>query len=111
MKTPMPSSIAVGVYDIRVKHLDVSDAEKNYGTFDSQRLEIKLRPAFASSVQMADTLLHEVIHSLWHFSNLDPKMGEERIVATLSTQLCGVFRANKQFTAWLLEALHAPGPK
>lgn len=87
--------------------LDASDAEKNFGSFHPECMEIRLRPKFASQQIAADTLLHEVIHAVWHVAGCNPKDGEERLVATLASNLCAVIKSNPDLIKWLGVALNA----
>ncbi len=48
----MPSSVRVGPYDVKIRELDPSDAEKNYGLFHSEKMEIHLRKEFSSPQQI-----------------------------------------------------------
>ena len=104
-----PSSVQIGPYDIPIKTLDQSDAEKDFGQFHPECMEIRLRPSFASEQIAADTLLHEAIHAVWHVAGCNIKDGEERLVATLSTALCAVIKANPDLMAWLQSALSKRG--
>lgn len=101
----MPSSVTVGPYVIAIKELVGTDMERDYGHFDSVKMEIRLQKEFATPQQAADTLLHEVLHAVWHIAGLNHKDGEERLVASLSTQICAVVRQNPDIVRWLQKAL------
>ncbi len=101
----MPSSVRVGPYDIKIRELDPSDAEKNYGEFHSEKMEIRLRKEFSSPQQAADTLLHEILHAVWMIGGLSHRDGEERLVASLATQICAVVRQNPDIVKFLQKAL------
>ncbi len=101
----MPSYVRVGPYDVRIRELDPSDAEKNYGLFHSEKMEIHLRKEFSCPQQAADTLLHEILHAVWHIAGMNHKDGEERLVATLATQICAVVRQNPEIVKFLQMAL------
>ncbi len=101
----MPSHVIVGPYDVAIKELDSSDAEKNYGLFNSEKMEIRLRKEFSSPQQAADTLLHEILHAVWHISGMSHKDGEERLVSSLATQICAVVRQNPGIIDWLQSSL------
>ena len=100
-----PTSVTVGPYDIPIKTLDPSDAEKNFGQFHPECMEIRLRPTFSSQQIAADTVLHEVIHGIWHVHGCNIKDGEERLVATIATGLCAVIKSNPDLVAWMQAAL------
>ena len=101
----MPLYVSIGPYDIPIRELDPSDSEKNYGLFHSEKMVILLRKEFSSPQQAADTLLHEVLHAVWHIAGMNHKDGEERLVATLATQLCAVVRQNPNLVSFLQGAL------
>jgi hypothetical protein len=68
-------------------------------------MEIRLRKEFSSPQQAADVLLHEILHAVWHVGGMNHKDGEERLVATLATQLCAVVRQNPNLVTFLQGAL------
>ena len=106
-KMKMPTSVIVGPYDIKIGELDPSESEHHYGMFNSQKMEIRLCKEFSSPVRAADTLLHEVIHSIFHIANIttaNPE-DEERLVTSLSTQICAVVRQNPDLIKYLQESL------
>ena len=101
----MPTTVRVGPHDIPIRTLDAAGAEKNFGEFHSEHMEIRMRPAFASTQQAAETALHEVMHAVWHLAGCQAKDGEERLVTVISTYLCAVIKYNPELISWMQEAL------
>lgn len=48
-----------------------------------------------------NTLLHEVLHAIWHAYDLGDAASEEPAVTRLSTGLAAVFSDNPEFVAWI----------
>ena len=50
----------------------------------------------------ADTLLHEILHAIFHMADIDAeKDGEERIVSRLAPMMVQVWRDNSELRKWL----------
>ncbi len=103
----IPSSVIVGPYDIKIGELDPSESEQHYGMFNSQKMEIRLCKEFSSPQRAADTLLHETIHAIFHVANITTASPEEeeRLVTSLSTQICAVVRQNPDLIKFLQASL------
>lgn len=103
----LPKSVQVGphvysVVDEERAVLALRD-EGKYGITRLERLEIHIDPN-AAHTQVADTLLHEVMHCIWDQGGLrteDPAL-EERVICSLATGLLDVLRANRKFANFLL---------
>ena len=105
---PMPISICIGPYDVPVHIMPqgTADAEKNFGSFHSELMEIRMRPAFSSDQQAADTLLHECLHAIVSVHGMDiRKDGEERTVTVLATALSALIKFNPDLISYLKDAL------
>ena len=50
---------------------------------------------------LADTLLHEIMHAVWHYMGLNEKHEEESVVNRLSTGLTQVFCDNPSLLKWI----------
>ena len=105
---PMPSSIRIGPYDVPINFMPIGtvDAEKNFGSFHSESMEIRLRSVFASDQMVADTLLHECLHAIVSVHGMDiRKDGEERTVTVLATSLSALIKFNPDLISYLQDAL------
>lgn len=97
----LPRSIRIGPLDFKIVKLGEQEAKQVYGFLSSDKQTLGLAPTFASDAQMADTVLHEVLHGIFHTSNIKGRDGEERVVSALATGLIQVFRDNPKFLKWL----------
>ena len=104
-KHKIPTTVHVAPYDVTIGHLTGEEAAKNFGMFVPEHMAIRIRSEFSTPQQAADTVLHEVLHAVWQVAGLSPKDSEERIVATLSTSLCGLIQRNEHLVDWLVAAL------
>jgi len=96
-KLKFPSTIKVGCYTYKVVLRDSvwGDENDSYGSISYAHEEISICVAYPKSRQI-NTLLHEIIHACYHFSNLrDSKRGGEEDVATsLANGLMMVYQDN-----------------
>ena len=77
--------------------------EGKYGITRPDRLEIHVDPGGAHT-QVADTLLHEILHCIWDQGGLrmeEPGL-EERVVSSLATGILAVLRQNPEVAKFLL---------
>jgi len=71
---------------------------------------IKLHPCL-EGIELADTVLHEIIHALIKFRSLqcaeeeDPDVHEERIAVNIAHGLVQVFRDNPAYADWHMEQM------
>lgn len=71
------------------------------GLCDNNRQAIYVED-YQTSVEEADTVLHEVLHAIRYMAKveIDPEL-EERMVAALATGLISIFHDNPDFAAWV----------
>ena len=88
-----PLTIKIGAIDYDVFLVDDMDEDYGYCVPHLQQIVLSKNQSHQS---VSDTLLHEVLHAIWHESGLfDIKRpSEEQIVRTFSTWLCIVYRDN-----------------
>lgn len=98
-------SVRIGAIDYKIVPMDGTNARANFGEFDSEHEEIRLRPKFASKRQWAETLLHEIEHAIWYNWGVNSKDGEERIVRSTAIGWSCVFRDNQALMTEILKAL------
>ena len=105
MKLPKSVKIGPHVYSVVDEEraiLALRD-EGKYGITRPDRLEIHVDPSGAHT-QVADTLLHEVLHCIWDQGALrteDPGL-EERVICSLATGLLDALRSNPKLADFLL---------
>ena len=97
-------SIRIGYRTYKIK--EWSEAElvttESFGQCDKQRGIIYVC-AHLDPVVVADTLLHEILHAVWHEYGCQDDDREERIVHTLASGLIQVMRDNPSAIRYLLK--------
>lgn len=102
----LPKSIRVGYRTYTVTEMDprVAEAEGNYGWHSGLLCEIQVRTDGIAQPEVADSLIHEVLHAAYQLGGLKFDDSEERIVTVLA-QLTQVWRDNSAFVAFMTESL------
>ena len=98
----LPEYIKVGPYDISVRVIssELAARLKEDGDFDGETIHIA---DGQRGPQLADTILHELLHAIYATFSLKDDDEEERIVSALATGLVGVLRDNPDFARWLID--------
>ena len=100
----MIKSIRIGYRQYQVKAW--SDAEllttESYGQCDKQRAIIYVCTHLDDDL-VADTLLHEILHAIWHEYGLQDDDREERIVHTLASGFIQVMKDNPNAIRYLVK--------
>lgn len=100
----LPATIRIGPYDVRfqIEDYDWSQVNDAFGQYDRSAMRIHLAANAAPTEQHAlDTLLHEVIHAIWHIYGVRSRDSEERIVSAHSTAWTQIYRDNP----WLCDLI------
>ena len=102
----MEKKIKIGYQDIKIER-ETSTFQKqtdSYGEYDHRKHQITIQHGL-SSLDEANTLLHEILHGVAYINSLtqsgeplDSENKEEMVINTLTNGLAQVFRDNK----WLL---------
>lgn len=110
--TGAPKVFKVSAFDYKVtvvdKIVDDEDGTESWGQIVYEDYEITVQKDQPSASIAVDTLLHELIHAVWHNTDLRGEVGaklEERIVRNLSSGLIALFRDNPQFLKWMHKRL------
>ena len=107
-KIPRPKRIKVLNLSWKIEFVDkgISNASESLGWCDYESQTISLFED-QSDESMADTFLHEVLHSVFYAMGIDPskETDEENIVQRLSTGLCTVFANNPLAFRWFQSLL------
>lgn len=103
----LPRGLRIGYRDFTVEPWDPLDASgyAKFGSFSNMAGVIRIR-ADLPPQEMANTLLHEVLH-VCHFTGgiQDGGKTEEETVVVLTNQLAQVWRDNPEFVAFMSAAL------
>mgnify|MGYP001599876298 CR=1 FL=1 len=96
-----PGPIKVGAFDIAVVPWRGAEA---YGEFRSTRLEIAIGDDL-SGQRLAETLLHELMHAIWHVWALSKTNGQEVVVRAMALGMATVMRDNPELMPWIQSQL------
>ena len=101
----LPSIIKVGYQDYTTI-LDTAEGirRRHSGETDFDKFTITVS-AHVSKVELADTLIHEVLHAIFHSQGLNTP-DEENLVTNLAHGLVDVFRRNPGLVFYLLSLLN-----
>lgn len=98
----LPKSVKVGYRDFTVEDW-LKPSIEHCGECDKNYAHIKVDTRFGAA-SSANTLLHEVFHAMWREADL-PTDIEEKAVTLMANQLCGVWRDNPEFVAFMSRSL------
>jgi hypothetical protein len=106
----LPAKVKVGYVDYKIETWahDQADASERYGETDRVRRIIRIDTDYTPQ-QSAETLLHEILHTIWAMWNVSElrKLEEEAVVHALGKGLATVMRDNPDVLAWIDMALRA----
>ncbi len=87
----LPSSVYVLGHEYTIEAMSerLFKEREAYGDCCNEQKKIRVYCGVANSV-IRDTLLHEILHALWHLLYLNNE-GEEKTVSRLATSLVGFF--------------------
>ena len=99
----LPDIITVGAYDFEIVKMDALRAasEHAYGQFRAEEMLILIQQDMPTSINAADTFIHEVNHAVWWVYSLEEDDKEERIVTIMATAWTQIFRSNPWLAGWL----------
>lgn len=102
----MPSNLPVSTikvlhvdYDLVAMPPDYADASNQWGDTDKSKRIIRVDTR-AKPRDVAEVLLHELIHAVWEAMGIPGRPREERAVRAISTGLTTVWRDNPALHKW-----------
>ena len=103
----LPSKVKVGhvTYRLTVWPADFTP-EDRWGECDRVGAVIRIRDNHTGP-RGAETVLHEVMHAIYHEADLSAQDGEERMVTRLSSMLATVLHDNPKLLEWISAELKA----
>lgn len=101
----MPRSVVIGhrTWKIRPYPPAKADKAREDGACVYATTTLLVRNHNRSTVQRANTLLHEMEHAIWDEAGLTAGDSEEKIVSAVSNIRMQVFRDNPDVINWILE--------
>lgn len=102
----VPTTIRVGWADYRVEQWPTADAvgARMYGQACHASKVIRIDERLDAH-QAAETMIHEVLHTVYTLWAIDDKDDEERTVSALSHGVTQVWRDNPKLVAWIEKSL------
>lgn len=102
----LPQKIRVGYQDIIVTEEEGNMVE-GLGVYHTEKHTITLKKK-QTRTEKSNTMLHEVLHAVWHTQGLRTEDGaEERVINSLTNGLHQVLRDNPALVAWLLQEIRS----
>lgn len=116
----LPDKIKIGWKDIDLETVKVSFVKNNsdyWGQYIARQNKIEIQEE-AKGQDLANTLIHEVIHAIVYHSSLNAEGGplsehndEEQTVNSMTNWLMGVFRDNPWLLPMINESIHGKNRK
>ena len=89
----------------RTEYFELLRGFGNFGEFRPMLLEIAISDDLAGP-RLAETLLHELMHAVWHVWGLSKTEGQEEVVRAMALGMATVMRDNPQLMPWIQSQLH-----
>lgn len=105
----LPSKLKIGDHDVDVVVMDSLDglSRRRRGEYSSIKSEIRVLQGMKAD-QQRETLMHETLHGLFWFMNIQNDK-EEELISALSGGICMVLRDNPEFARLFInDALSTP---
>lgn len=101
-----PKSVKVGYLDYSIEQWNPKTATANnrYGECSHGELAIRIDTSHDPR-EVAETLLHEIVHTVARSWGLGKDDSEERIVSAISTGVATIFRDNPTVARFITETL------
>ena len=115
-KNGKPNSVKIGWKDVKIEYVDPSFFKNNvdcYGQYISRTGTIEIQKEI-KGVDLANTVLHEIMHAIVYNSSLNSEGGalsdgkdEEQVVNSMCNQLMMVFRDNTWLLDFIKDGIHS----
>ena len=116
----LPDNIKIGWKDIDIEKTKVSFVKNNsdyWGQYIARQNKIEIQDE-AQGQDLANTLLHEIIHAITYHSSMNAEGGpltqdgdEEQVVNSMTNWLMGVFKDNPWLLDFLKDNIHGKNSK
>ncbi len=104
-----PKTLRIGAYEHTLEFHNgwiKNDKDENcWGYFrpNARAIVIAVPENASQPIEIASTLLHEVLHAIWYERELGAKAKEEEGIRNIEAGLMLLFRQNPNFMKWFLE--------
>lgn len=100
-KHAFPSSVKISYVTYKIEFVQPS----SFICWDGMCAHNALTIFVKLNNDIANTLLHEILHAIWYQYQIKDEDKEERIVHTTANGLCFVMQANPDVFAWIQSQL------
>lgn len=102
----IPNSVRVGHYDYAIVVMAEIDqaSDRIFGDMNATLQRIRLC-AGMSTARLANTFMHEVMHAIHNFHDVDDKTSEENTTYRTTNGLCAFWRDNPDVASWWADAV------
>lgn len=102
----IPTSVRIGCYTYAIVVMaDVDQAtDRIFGDMNHTLLRIRLCAGMPTA-QLANTFMHEVMHAIHRFHNVEDKTSEEDTTLSTTNGLCAFWMDNPVAAAWWADAV------
>ena len=103
----LPAVVRVGPHDYQIVVMTRIEAEQKniYGHHSPLEGVIRISPTFPAPTRAVATFLHECLHAIHDWGDLQDGDKEEHLIDVLATGLTGLFRDNPWLLGWVGEAM------
>lgn len=102
MKVEIPKQVKVGPHQVSIAF--VGELEDCFGDYDKHKERIRVDTNI-SDTQIADTLLHEILHAVHYIYGIKDEHEEEQIVTVTATALSQVIQDNPKVMKFITSKL------
>lgn len=103
----IPKKLKIGYHDYEVIEWTAFEVDLSgtWGQCDKNEKKIYVCTE-TNSKSVADIFLHECMHAIWEYFNLDEEESEENAISRLSSGLIALFVDNPKTLEWLTERIN-----
>ncbi len=105
--TGLPKKLRIGPWDYNISLVHKIDDGQSFGCFTADKCEIQIRVDHPSAPYAVDTVLHELLHAVFHVQSLHESdlEKEEHVVSMVAKAWTQVFRDNPTLLKWIAGSL------
>lgn len=102
----IPKSLKIGYHDYQIVEWGAAevDLSGSWGQCDKHEKTIYICTDTKPAI-VADIFIHECMHAIWDYFNLEDSEDEEKAVSVLSSGLVDLFVSNPKALQWVTEQI------
>jgi hypothetical protein len=98
----LPKTIRFGSQVYKFVLTDYPADKRLWGEFDADLHEVRLCREMPTQGRFVATVIHEILHGLWHSRGLQDEVKEEAAVENLEPAIYAFIAHNRRLVLWLL---------